>query len=87
MAEKKQPRVKKSSSPAAPQVPVALPPSLATGATSGPNSGYQMFVKSLTEEILKRNPCADRDEMKKVVDVEWYKLPEDQKKVYAKLAG
>jgi hypothetical protein len=48
--------------------------------------GYQMFVKSLTDEILKRNPQADKAEMQKVVDLEWYKLPDEQKKVYEKLA-
>jgi len=38
-----------------------------------------MFVKSLTEEILKRNPQANRKEMQKIVDIEWQKLPDAQK--------
>ena len=48
--------------------------------------GYCMFVKSLTDEILKRNPSADKIEMQRIVNQEWYKLPEDQKQVYEKLS-
>ena len=48
--------------------------------------GYQMFVKSLTDEILKRNPHADKVEMQRIVNQEWSKLPEDQKSVYEKLS-
>ena len=41
--------------------------------------GYRMFVKSLTDEILKRNPQADKIEMQRIVNQEWFKLPEEQK--------
>ena len=47
--------------------------------------GYKMFVKSLTDEILKRNPNANQAEMRKIVDNEWLKLPDGQKQVYEKL--
>lgn len=30
--------------------------------------GYRMFVKSLTDEILKRNPQADKVEMQRIVN-------------------
>jgi len=46
-----------------------------------------MFVKSLTDEILKRNPNANQIEMRKIVDNEWAKLPEQQKSVYEKLGA
>lgn len=47
--------------------------------------GYRMFVKSLTDEILKRNANANQAEMRKIVDNEWLKLPDVQKQVYEKL--
>ena len=54
------------------------------GAAGSP--GYKMFVKSLTDEIVKRNPSADKVEMQRIVNQEWIKLPDDQKQVYEKLS-
>ena len=38
--------------------------------------GYYLFLKSLTNEILRRNSSVNLNEMNKIVDREWAKLPE-----------
>lgn len=48
--------------------------------------GYYLFLKSLTNEILRRNSSVNLAEMNKIVDREWGKLPDAQKNVYEKLA-
>jgi len=77
-----------SMTPAQQQAPVAhVPVTPKPRANSKNTPGYRMFVKSLTEEILKRNPNANQVEMRKIVDNEWVKLPDQQKSVYEKLGA
>ena len=45
-----------------------------------------MFEKSLTDEIMKRNPTAKTAEMQRCVKAEWDKLPMEQKQVYEMLS-
>ena len=76
-----QPAYQPKKAPKPPSTHMGLPPGYQQ------TLGYHMFVKSLTEEILKRNPNADKVEMQKIVNQEWVKLPDDQKQVYEKLSA
>lgn len=52
------------------------------------SKGFDVFVKSVSCEIMKRNPIAQGTiEIRNIVEKEWAMLSEDQRKVYDAIAA
>lgn len=50
--------------------------------------GYDMFVKTVSSEILKQNPSAKENpsEVQRIVQDEWNNLSDEQRKMYEKIS-
>ena len=47
--------------------------------------GFDVFKRCLTKEILKRQPEGSLDEINRIVNQEWAKLPDAQKTLYKQI--
>lgn len=53
------------------------------------SKGFHVFVKSVSSEILRRNPKAadNKSEIQRIIEKEWDSLTEDQRCIYERLAS